>query len=41
MVAFTKWGGFVRRTLTITRSGHSIIDDQDRPLASYDCGVAF
>lgn len=41
MVAFTKWGGFVRRTLTITRSGHSIIDDQDRPLAGYDCGVAF
>lgn len=41
MVVFTKWGGFVRRTLIITRSGNSITGEQDLPLVGYDCGIAF
>ena len=41
MLVFTKWGGFFRRTLTIARDDHSILDDQDRPLVAYDCGIAF
>lgn len=41
MVVFTKWGGFYRRTLVIDRATHSILDEQDRPLVEYDCGIAF
>ncbi|MCB1288336.1 MAG: hypothetical protein KDB47_11690 [Mycobacterium sp.] len=41
MLVFTKWGGFYRRTLTIDRNTHSILDEQDRPLVDYDCGIAF
>jgi hypothetical protein len=41
MLVFTKWGGFYRRTLTINRADHSIIDEQDEPLVEYDCGIAF
>jgi hypothetical protein len=41
MLVFTKWGGFYRRTLTINRADHSIVDEQDQPLVEYDCGVAF
>lgn len=41
MVVFTKWGGFYRRTLTINRSDHAIVDERDQPLVEYDCGIAF
>lgn len=41
MVVFTKWGGFYRRTLTIGRPDHSILDEQDRPLVDYECGITF
>ena len=41
MLVFTKWGGFYRRTLTIRRADHSILDTQDEPLVEYDCGIMF
>lgn len=41
MLVFTKWGGFYRRTLTINRSDHAIVDESDQPLVEYDCGIAF
>jgi hypothetical protein len=41
MLVFTKWGGFYRRTLTIRRADHSIVDEQDEPLVEYDCGIMF
>lgn len=41
MLVFTKWGGFYRRTLTIDRADHSILDGQDESLVEYDCGIAF
>jgi len=41
MLVFTKWGGFYRRTLTISRADHSIINQQDEPLVEYDCGIMF
>lgn len=41
MLVFTKWGGFYRRTLTINRSDHAIVDESNRPLVEYDCGIAF
>ena len=41
MLVFTKWGGFYRRTITIARADHAILDEQDRPLVDYDCGIAF
>ena len=41
MLVFTKWGGFYRRTLTIRRADHSIMDEQDEPLVEYDCGIMF
>ncbi len=41
LLVFTKWGGFYRRTLTIQRADHSIVDEQDELLVEYDCGIAF
>ena len=40
-LVFTKWGGFYRRTLTINRADHSIVEERDEPLVEYDCGIAF
>jgi hypothetical protein len=40
-LVFTKWGGFYRRTITIRRADHSIIDEQDDLLVEYDCGIMF
>lgn len=40
-LVFTKWGGFYRRTVTIARADHRIIDEQDQPLVEYDCGIVF
>jgi hypothetical protein len=42
VVTFTKWGGFYRRTFTISRAfPHTIIDVKDENLVPYDCGVMF
>lgn len=41
MLVFTKWGGFYRRTTTINRDDHSIVDKHDTSVVEYDCGVAF
>lgn len=41
MLVFTKWGGFYRRSLTIRRADHFILDAQDEPLVEYDCGIMF
>lgn len=42
LITFTKWGGFYRRTYTISRSfPHTIIDTQSENIVPYDCGIAF
>jgi len=41
MLVFTKWGGFYRRTLTIRRADHSIVDEQDELLVEYNCEIMF
>jgi hypothetical protein len=41
MLVFTKWGGFYRRTMTISRGDHAILDVQDELLVEYDCGIMF
>lgn len=42
VIVFTKWGGFYRRTHTISRSfPHTIIDVQTENLVPYDCGIMF
>jgi hypothetical protein len=41
LLVFTKWGGFYRRTLTISRADHAILDEGDDPLVEYDCGIMF
>ena len=42
VVTFTKWGGFYRRTYTISReSPHQIVDIEEENLLPYDCGVVF
>jgi hypothetical protein len=42
VVTFTKWGGFYRRTYTISRAfPHTILDVKDENLVSYDCGIMF
>jgi hypothetical protein len=42
LVTFTKWGGFYRRTYTISRNApHQILDVEEENLLPYDCGVTF
>jgi hypothetical protein len=41
LLVFSKWGGFFRRTLTIRRTDHFILDEQDELLVEYDCGIIF
>lgn len=42
VVTFTKWGGFFRKTYTISRTfPHEIIDSQEENLVPYDCGILF
>ncbi|MBN1450805.1 MAG: hypothetical protein JW963_07305 [Anaerolineales bacterium] len=41
ILVFTDWGGFYRRTMTIRRADHFILDEQDEPLVEYDCGIMF
>ena len=41
IVTFTKWGGFYRRTYTISRSFPHQVDVKDENLVEYDCGIMF
>jgi hypothetical protein len=41
VVTFTKWGGFFRRTYTISRSFPHEVDVKDENLVEYDCGIMF
>jgi hypothetical protein len=42
LVTFSKWGGFIERIYTITRSfPHGILDVQSSTLVEYNCGVMF
>jgi len=41
IVTFTKWGGFYRRTYTISRSFPHHVDVKDENLVEYDCGIMF
>lgn len=42
MLIFTNWGGFVRRTYTITEPfPHAILDVHNETLVEYNCGVMF
>lgn len=42
LVVFSDWGGFYRRTYTISRSfPHEILDVRDDNLVEYDCGIVF
>ncbi|HEU0292701.1 MAG TPA: hypothetical protein VFR47_08185 [Anaerolineales bacterium] len=42
LVTFTKWGGFYRRTYTISRSfPHTILNVEEENLVPYDCGIMF
>lgn len=41
LLVFTKWGGFYRRTLTIRRADHAIVEEQDEPLVEYQCEIMF
>jgi hypothetical protein len=41
VVIFTKWGGFFRRTYTISRSFPHTIDMKEENLVPYECGIMF
>ncbi|MBI5935989.1 MAG: hypothetical protein HY867_19965 [Chloroflexi bacterium] len=41
VVTFTKWGGFFKRTYTISRSFPHEVDVKDENLVEYDCGIMF
>ena len=42
LVIFTDWGGFLRRTYTISRAfPHELLDVQDEILVEYNCGIMF
>ena len=42
VVTFTKWGGFYRKTYTISReTPHKITDIKQENLVPYDCGIVF
>ncbi len=42
VLTFTKWGGFFRKTYTISRTfPHEIMDLQEENLVPYDCGILF
>jgi hypothetical protein len=41
-VVFTKWGGFLRVTFTISRDfPRRVFDAEAETLVAYDCGVMF
>jgi hypothetical protein len=41
VVVFTKWGGFFRRTYTISRSFPHTVEMKEENLVEYDCGLVF
>lgn len=42
VVIFTNWGGFIRRSYTISRAfPHQILAEEEETLVEYDCGVMF
>jgi len=42
VIVFTKWGGFFRRSYTISRDfPHTILEEKTETLVPYDCGVRF
>ena len=41
VVTFTKWGGFFKRTYTISMSFPHEVDVKDENLVEYDCGIMF
>ncbi len=42
ILTFTKWGGFFRRTLTLSLAyPHKLLDDDREELVPYNCGVMF
>ncbi len=41
LVTFTKWGGFFRRTYTISRSFPHTVEMNEENLVEYDCGIMF
>jgi hypothetical protein len=41
IVTFTKWGGFFRRTYTISRSFPHTVEMKEENLVEYDCGIMF
>jgi hypothetical protein len=42
VVVFTKWGGFLRVTFTISQAfPRQVFDAQAETLVAYDCGVMF
>ncbi|MCX7681142.1 MAG: hypothetical protein N2508_04110 [Anaerolineae bacterium] len=42
VVIFTHWGGFIRRSYTISRQfPHRILAEEEKTLVPYDCGVKF
>lgn len=42
IVVFTKWGGFLKRTITFSRDfPHTILDETEETLVEYECNVLF
>ena len=41
LVTFTKWGGFFKRTYTISRSFPHTVQMNEENLVEYDCGIMF
>ena len=42
LVIFTKWGGFIRESYTLSRTfPHTVLDFVEEVLLEYDCGVMF
>jgi hypothetical protein len=41
IVTFTKWGGFFRRTYTISRAFPHTVEMKEENLVEYDCGIMF
>lgn len=42
VIVFTKWGGFIRRTMIMEEDyPHLILEERDEVLVPYDCGIMF
>jgi len=41
-VVFTKWGGFIKRSILMEREApHLILGERSEVLVAYDCGIMF